>query len=141
MKRFTFIIMMAILVVVWGNSAFAVKKVPKTGNDTTANKAVQSDSVKPNQPAANQQQPPAATRPSAPITIPPKDDFIDRDGDGINDNLERSKPPEIKNDRFEPPPKREPPPARVEPPPRQNPPKSSAPEQKKDDSKEKRTKR
>jgi hypothetical protein len=72
MKRFTFIIMMAILVVVWGNSAFAVKKVPKTGNDTTANKAVQSDSVKPNQPPTDQQQP-ATTRPSAPMPMPPKE--------------------------------------------------------------------
>jgi hypothetical protein len=137
MKRFAFIIMLGILLIAWGNSAYALKKVLKSGNDTTENKTAQGEQAKPNQPPANQPSQ-VSPRPNLPPPMAPKDDFIDKDGDGINDNLERIKLPEIKKDRIEPPPRREQPPVRIEPPPKHDPPKSPVQEPKRDETEKKK---
>jgi hypothetical protein len=95
--------------IVWGNQAMAVKAVAKSSGDDTAqavtapsapDKAADAKPAQPIAPAPKGQAPSQAqpvVRPS-----PPQDNFIDRDGDGINDNIPQHRPPEIKRDRVEP---------------------------------------
>jgi len=127
----------------------AVKKVAKSGGDTSesvtaptapdnANWQGEVNPDRPSEPATpSPQSGQSSTQPGQPSTPaphqdrvvppPPQDNFIDRDGDGINDNIQCRKRPEIKKDKIEPPQK-------IEPPSRDSRPKEKTPEIKKDDS-------
>jgi len=96
----------------------AVKKVPKSGADSATAKNYAPDAkTKSSKTPEGPQQPPGPPR--EPVNIE-KDNFIDADGDGINDNIQKAKPPEIKRDqaeprRSEPQPKKEVPPEKEKP--------------------------
>ncbi len=96
----------------------AVKKVPKSGADSATAKNYTPDAkTKSSKTPEGTQQPPGLPR--EPVKIE-KDNFIDADGDGINDNIQKAKPPEIKRDlteprRSEPQPKKEVPPKKEKP--------------------------
>lgn len=110
MKRLiVFTLTIAVMLVFLGNQAMAVKVVAKSGSDSSQTKALP---PAPNKPAETQgeqppvnppttEQKPAAAAPSQ-IPQPPRDKFIDRDDDGINDNIKQHKEPQIKRDKVEP---------------------------------------
>ena len=88
--------------------ASAVKKVPKPDIDSSGLNAPQTAPEKtPKSLPVPEQQPnsqPTKSQPVIPSQPPaPRDNFIDRDGDGINDDIHQRKPPEIKRDNTEPP--------------------------------------
>ncbi len=95
----------------------AVKKVPKSGADSATAKSQSPETkARPSKTPEGTHQPPP---PPEPAKIE-KDNFIDADGDGINDNFQKSKPPEIKRDKAgprenQPQPKKEAPPERQKP--------------------------
>lgn len=99
----------AVMLVVLGNQAMAVKVVAKSSNDSSQTKALPPAPNKPAETKAEKppsnppstEQKPAVTPPPQ-IPQPPRDKFIDRDNDGINDNIKQHKEPEIKRDRAEP---------------------------------------
>jgi len=82
-----------LLIFAWAVPSQAIQKVPKQGKQDTA---------RTESPAKTEAQkdteikPPAKDEPRVDPAPPPKDCFIDKDGDGINDNLAGRKPPEIK---------------------------------------------
>ena len=94
--------------IVWGNQAMAIKVVAKSSNDSAQSKttppapdkSADAKSAQPTVPASSGQ----AQSPSSPVVhpAPPQDNFTDRDGDGINDNIRQHKEPEIKRDKIEP---------------------------------------
>lgn len=86
-----------VLVIAWAMPGRAVKKVPKQGKqDSTRTEVAPKSDAQPD----GDKKPPAKDDPRLDSAPPPKDSFIDRDGDGINDNLNRRKPPEIKKHRH-----------------------------------------
>jgi hypothetical protein len=93
---------------VLGNQAMALKAVSKSSNDSAQAKTPPSTPDKPSdtKPAATPIPPSAGQKPAEPSTpavpVVPRDNFIDRDGDGINDNIKQHKEPEIKRERTEP---------------------------------------
>ena len=109
MKRLiVFNLAIAVMLGVLGNQALAVKVVAKSSNDSSQTKALPPAPNKPSQtkaeqpptnPPSTEQKPAVATPPQ--IAQPPRDKFIDRDNDGINDNIKQHKEPEIKRDRVE----------------------------------------
>ena len=89
----------------FSSDALAVKKVPKKGkkDSTKAQSSVKTDKKLPEkkQPPVEVKTPPLPPPPSPrQKSAPAKDNFIDRDGDGINDNIRKSKPPEVKKERL-----------------------------------------
>jgi hypothetical protein len=97
MKRAaTYLLVIAISLLVWGNQAMAVKAVPKSSSDTAQAKTPPATPDKPSDLKPTQ----SPTPPETPTS--PRDNFIDRDNDGINDNIKQHKEPEIKRDRVEP---------------------------------------
>jgi len=82
-------IVLGLLLTVIGSEALAVKPVPKNVPRNTTETAKSQQSQKAEKKAT----------PESHRRVPPTDRFIDRDGDGINDNIERSRPPEIKRER------------------------------------------
>jgi len=105
---------LALFIALSGASAFAVQKVPKKSkNDSTKIKAAEkpdnklpvkkqpAEDIKPQQPVTKQpeiiKQP--VSKPPQVAPVPKKDSFIDRDGDGINDNIKKRKAPEIIKER------------------------------------------
>lgn len=110
MKRLIIIGLAAVFMLgLLGNRAMAVKVVAKSSNDSSQTKALP---PAPNKPSGQNTEKAPANTPSteqkpaviAPpqISQPPRDKFIDRDNDGINDNIKQHKEPEIKRDRAEP---------------------------------------
>jgi hypothetical protein len=109
MKRFTiYAPAITIALFIWGNQAMALKAVSRSKGDSAQVKNPPSTPEKPadsNQapnpaPPSDNQRPQTPTRPDMPKA--PQDNFIDRDGDGINDNIKQHKEPEIKRERAEP---------------------------------------
>jgi len=114
MKRLTLISLAAVIILgLLGSEAMAVKVVTKSSTDSSQTKTLppapnkpsesKSGSI-PTQPAAGSQateQKPKMTDP-VPVPTPPRDNFIDRDNDGINDNIKQNKEPEIKREKIEP---------------------------------------
>lgn len=89
---------LAIAIMVWPDQALAVKKVPKSGDDTAAVKNPQpKDQSKSVKPIQQPPQPPVSTGDQGNIY---KDKFIDLDGDGINDNIQKAKTPEVKKEKV-----------------------------------------
>jgi hypothetical protein len=100
---------MAVMLVVLGNEAMAVKVVAKSSNDSSQTKALPPAPNKPSETQAEKQpaNPPSAEQKPAIVTPPqipqpPRDNFIDRDNDGINDDIKQHREPQIKRDRVEP---------------------------------------
>lgn len=97
MKNLPAFVIIMLFASIWFTQAYALKAVPIGGSDTADHKSSQGDkSVSEQKPVIRQSPQPAL-----------KDNFIDRNGDGINDNIEHGKPPEMKPIRIEPEPKRE----------------------------------
>ena len=105
---------LALFIAFSGASAFAVQKVAKkSSNDSTKIKAAEkaekkipakkqpNENTKPQQPAAKPPEKPKqpAYKPPKPAPVPQKDSFIDKDGDGINDNIKKRKTPAVIKDR------------------------------------------
>jgi|GEM_PF-2184110 hypothetical protein len=100
---------MAVSLGILGNRALAIKVVPKSNSDSSHTKTPPPVPIKPAETATGQ----PSTRPSSSgqksneavsseIPQPPRDKFIDRDNDGINDDIKRHQEPQIKRDRAEP---------------------------------------
>jgi len=104
---------LALFIALSGTSVFAVQKVAKKSkSDSTKIKAVEkaekkipakkqpSENTKKQQPAEKPQeklkQP--EYKPPKPAPVPQKDSFIDKDGDGINDNIKKRKTPAVIKD-------------------------------------------
>jgi hypothetical protein len=109
MKRTaTYLLVISIALLVWGNQAMAIKAVSKSSNDSAQAKTPPATPDKPSEikPAQSPTPPSSGQKPAtpAPPVTPtsPRDNFIDRDNDGINDNIKQHKEPEIKRDRMEP---------------------------------------
>jgi hypothetical protein len=109
MKRAaTYFLVITIALLVWGNQAMAVKAVPKSNSDSAQAKTLPATPDKPSDLKTTQSPtPPSAGQKAATPAPPetptsPRDNFIDRDNDGINDNIKQHKEPEIKRDRVEP---------------------------------------
>jgi hypothetical protein len=109
MKRAaTCFLVIAIALLVWGNQAMAIKAVSKSSNDSVQTKTSPATPDKPSDiktpqsptPPSVGQKPATPAPPETPTS--PRDNFIDRDNDGINDNIKQHKEPEIKRDRVEP---------------------------------------
>ncbi len=94
-------VFLIIFIGVFSSDALAVKKVPKKGkkDSTKAQSSVKTEKKLP-----EKKQPPKEIKipppPPPQKSAPAKDNFIDRDGDGINDNIRKSKPPEVKKERL-----------------------------------------
>lgn len=110
MKRsIIFNLVMAAMLAMLGNEAMAVKVVAKSSNDSSQTKALPSAPNNPSQIKAEQPptNPPSAEQKPAVVTPPqipqlPRDNFIDRDNDGINDDIKQHREPQVKRDRAEP---------------------------------------
>lgn len=109
--------------------AQGIKRVPNKKKDSTGTESV----------APKQQQPPDQQKDVSrkPEFEKPKDEFIDRDGDGINDKINQPRPPAIK--KQEPPKPRPQPPVKVKPAPVQ--PKEQPKEEPQKDTEKKKSKR
>lgn len=108
--------------------AQGIKRVPNKKKDSTRTES----SVKQEQPSEN-----AKTAIQKPEFQKPKDEFIDRDGDGINDKMNKPRPPAIKKQKQPQPGPEQP--KIVQPPPSQ--PKERPKEQPKKEAEKKKSKR
>jgi hypothetical protein len=109
----TIAILTSVIVLFFSLECLAIQKVSKNGKKDSAKAnttAAETEKKFPAKEPIKEQKP--APKPDM-FVPPPKDKFIDRDGDGINDNIQKSKPPEIKREQ---PPKieRKEPPKKIE---------------------------
>ena len=130
-----FIICLLLLFAAASVQAQALKRVPKK-NKKDSSKA--ETVVKKTDPVPVSKAPKEKDR----SIVPPKDQFIDKDGDGINDNVARSKPPAVKKQKPMPkPPKIKSKPVRQKPESRPKAKTKSKPAQGRDKDKDKKSRR
>ncbi len=91
MKRILALIMV-FLIGLGGSQALAIEKAPKKSKKDTL-KAAPSEKIAKKKPVQKKRAPKIAPAPR-------KDEFIDKDGDGINDSISKRKPPEVKKERI-----------------------------------------